>query len=386
MKRVKMNERPGWKGLAEEVGFKFHTIDGDLYWDESRAYALTLRQIEDDLESPTAELEQMCYAVVSRVVESEELLARLCIPQSFWQLVQASWNRRDKNLYGRFDFSYNGTGPAKLLEYNADTPTSLYESAVFQWWWLEQAMEQGIIPRGCDQFNSLEEKLIDAFRRFDLKGMLHFACTTESEEDKGTVTYLEGLAQQAGLKTNLLDMQQIGVDAQGRFTDLSDRVIVNLFKLYPWEWLIADDFGVHLLRDQTTIIEPTWKLILSNKGMLPLLWEMFPSHPNLLPAYFADDTAGLSNLGSTYVRKPLFSREGANVEVVTFGKTTVAVDGPYGAEGYIVQAFHPLPKFDESYALIGSWVVAGQPAGIGIREDTSIVTKNTSRFVPHFIQ
>ena len=135
MKRVKMNERPGWKGLAEEVGFKFHTIDGDLYWDESRAYALTLRQIEDDLESPTAELEQMCYAVVSRVVESEELLARLCIPQSFWQLVQASWNRRDKNLYGRFDFSYNGTGPAKLLEYNADTPTSLYESAVFQCPW-----------------------------------------------------------------------------------------------------------------------------------------------------------------------------------------------------------------------------------------------------------
>jgi glutathionylspermidine synthase len=36
-------------------------------------------------------------------------------------------------LYGRFDLAYRGDGPPKLLEYNADTPTALFEAAVVQW-------------------------------------------------------------------------------------------------------------------------------------------------------------------------------------------------------------------------------------------------------------
>ena len=35
--------------------------------------------------------------------------------------------------------------------------------------------------------------------------------------------------------------------------------------------------------------------------------------------------------------------------------------------------------------MIGSWLVASQPCGIGIREDTSLVTGNNARFVPHII-
>ena len=90
-----------------------------------------------------------------------------------------SWANGERNLYGRMDFCYDGTGPAKLLEYNADTPTSLYESSIFQWVWLEQAMEQGIVPAGADQFNSLHERLVDALGRIGVGGVLHLACARD---------------------------------------------------------------------------------------------------------------------------------------------------------------------------------------------------------------
>ena len=60
---------------------------------------------------------------------------------------------------------FDGTGPAKLLEYNADTPTSMFEAAVFQWTWLEQAIERNIIPKRADQFNSIHERLIEAWKK-----------------------------------------------------------------------------------------------------------------------------------------------------------------------------------------------------------------------------
>ena len=132
-------------------------------------------------------------------------------------------------------------------------------------------------------------------------------------------------------------------------------------------------------------LEPPWKAILSNKGLLPLLWRFNAGHPNLLPAYFEGEpgAAALGSGGS--VRKPLVSREGANVEWHGADGSRLAVEGPYGAEGSIVQALHPLPCFAGNHTVVGSWVVGGQPAGLGIREDSSPITRDTSRFVPHAI-
>jgi glutathionylspermidine synthase len=315
MQRVPVAEREDWKETARAHGFHFHSIDDDPYWDESAYYRFTLRQIEDDLEDPVEDIEKMCFAVVERAVKDEEILRRLAIPEVFWDHVRDSWFNRHRNLYGRMDFSYDGHGPAKLLEYNADTPTTLYESSIFQWTWLEQAMERGLIPDGSDQFNSLHERLLDALARFGIQGPLHVACARDSEEDKGTVEYVEDCARQAGLDTHLVYMEDIGIDGHGQFTDLDDRYITTLFKLYPWEWIMAEDFGLQVLTSETRFIEPAWKAILSNKGALALLWEMFEDHPNLLPTYFADDPRA-SALASTYVTKPLLSREGQNIEIV----------------------------------------------------------------------
>lgn len=386
MDRIAVEPRPDWQSQAEAQGFVFHTMHGAPYWDETRAYRFSLAEIETEIEDPTAALERMAYAVVERAVTEPGLLARLRIPEDFHDLVRASWRRGDRNLYGRFDFAYGAGGPAKLLEYNADTPTSLFESAVFQWIWLEQMMERGDLPKGADQFNSLHERLIDAFRRFGIAPhVLHLAAVTSSPEDRGTVEYLADCAAQAGLETQLIDMTAIGVDGEGRFTDLDDAVITHLFKLYPWEFMVQEPFGRHLLADRTAVIEPAWKMVLSNKGLLPLLWEMFEGHPNLLPAWFADEAGEPWRDLEGVVRKPIFSREGANVEIRRGAAVVAATDGEYGAEGYIVQAHHPLAMNGDDYAVLGAWTVAGEPAGLGIREDASPITKDLSRFVPHFI-
>jgi glutathionylspermidine synthase len=384
MRRIVCAERDDWQATAAATGFDFHSEDGQRYWDERAYYAFSLDEIEHQIEAPTGEINAMCLELVARAVGDERLLRLLKIPEAFWILIAASWQRRDRSLYGRIDLRFDGIGPAKLLEYNADTPTSLFEAAVFQWTWLEQAIERQIIPKRADQFNSLHERLIDAWKTVADGRRLHLAGTLQSAEDAGTLYYLADVAQQAGLNTSLIDIAAIGLRGDGSFVDLDDQVIELAFKLYPWEWMFRETFGANLKGASTRWIEPPWKAILSNKGILPLLWSMFPGHPNLLPAYFDDEEAAAS-LGTSYVRKPLYSREGANVTLVSAGSPIDQQPGPYGAEGFIRQALAPLPEFSGQHPVLGSWIVDGTPCGLSIREDDNPITGNMSRFVPHAI-
>ncbi len=384
MQRIACPERDDWRVTAESVGFDFHTIDGELYWDERAYYAFTLEEIERQIEAPTAEIDAMCLELVGKAVDDEKYLRRLNIPEAYWPLISDSWHSDQPSLYGRLDLCFDGSHPAKLLEYNADTPTSIFESAVFQWTWLEQAIERRIIPKRADQFNSIHEQLIAAWKKLGGTHHLHLAGMLESSEDSGTLAYLEDTARQAGLSTTMLDIEQIGLSDDHRFLDLDNRPIEVAFKLYPWEWMFHDAFGAEIAKAPTRWIEPPWKAILSNKGVLPLLWEMFPGHPNLLPAWFEDDPQA-AQLGTSFVRKPLFSREGANVTLVSAGSTLMEHEGPYGAEGFIRQALAPLPNFSGQYAVIGSWLVDHTPCGLSVREDENPITGNTSRFLPHAI-
>jgi glutathionylspermidine synthase len=384
MRRIVCPERDDWQVTADACGFDFHTIDGERYWDERAYYAFTLDQIERQIEQPTGEIDAMCLELVGRVIDDDRYLRRLKIPDAFWPLISESWHRDDLSLYGRLDLSFDGQGPAKLLEYNADTPTSIFEAAVFQWTWLEQAAERRIIPANADQFNSIHERLIEAWRKLCRGRHLHLTGMTGNAEDAGTLAYLEDTAAQAGLHTTLIDIEAIGLRDDGRFVDLDDRPIELAFKLYPWEWMFHDSFGTALSKAPTDWIEPPWKAILSNKGVLALLWEMFPNHPNLLPAFFEDEP-NAAQLGTSFVRKPIYSREGANVTLVSAGVTLVEQEGPYGAEGFIRQALAPLPEFAGQYPVLGSWLVDHTPCGLSIREDENPITGNGSRFLPHAI-
>lgn len=384
MKRIAVQERPDWRAKATEFGFNFHTMYGEPYWCEDAYYQFTMAQVEQ-IEDATAELHQMCLKVVERVINSDELMAKFQIPKHVWGFVRASWRTQQPSLYSRLDLVYDGINPPKLLENNADTPTSLYEAAFFQWLWLEDQIAAGQLPAGADQFNSMQEKLIARFGELKNQhgfSLLHFACCQDTEEDRGTVQYLQDCALEAGLASEFLYIEEIGLGERGQFTDPQDQVISNLFKLYPWEFMFRETFSTKLEDAGVRWLEPAWKAIISNKALLPLLWEMFPNHPNLLESYFAQDAHPPMN---SYVIKPLFSREGANVRIIENGKELARADGPYGKEGMIVQEYCPMPRFNDSYTLIGSWLINDQPCGIGLREDKALITQDLSRFYPHSI-
>lgn len=383
MRRLEVSPRPDWRATAREEGFHFFHLDGQDYWDEGACFAFSLDEIEGEIEAPSAELHGICLDLVGEAAGDETILHRLGIPEAYFDVVARSWRDREPTVTGRFDLAYDGTGPAKLLEYNADTPTGLYEAAVFQWKWLEDAKRLGIVPDASDQFNSLHERLIEAYGHLAKGSLLHFTCDRTSIEDFGTLAYMMDCATQGGQRVKFLDLKEIGRDAQGRFSDQDDLVIDVLTKLYPWEWLFADEFGPLIANAGTRFIEPAWKAALSTKAILPLLWERHPGHPNLLPAFFEED--GRAGELTRYVRKPIFSREGANTTLVEVGTDIASTGGLYGREGYVIQETARLFTSPHGHAVTGSWIIAGQPGGIGMREDISPITGNMSRFIPHLI-
>lgn len=191
-----------------------------------------------------------------------------------------------------------------------------------------------------------------------------------------TTNYLRDTAIQAGLKTQYIEIDAIGWNArQQAFVDERERPMATIFKLYPWEWMVREKFGRYLLQNSARWLEAPWKMLLSNKALLVVLWELFPNHPLLLPAFFEPSFAN-------YVRKPILGREGANTQIVMSGAVLQETSGGYGAP-WVYQQYHTLPEFNGNYPVIGSWMINGHACGIGIREESNRITTNKSRFVPH---
>ncbi|MBI5522814.1 MAG: glutathionylspermidine synthase family protein [Desulfarculus sp.] len=380
MIRIATTPRTDWTSKVEALGLLYHSQEGRPYWNESACYLFDTGEIAA-LEEAVNQLSEMCLAACQHIIDHDRF-ADLGIPPKAIDLITRAWEQEPPSLYGRFDLAYSGAGaPPKLLEYNADTPTALLEAAVVQWHWLQECHP------GSDQFNSIHERLLGKWRELKQGGylpgdLLHFACLPNAE-DVVTANYLRDLADQAGIPTDFLYMAQIGFDpGRGIFVDQYERPISSLFKLYPWEWMLDDKFSVHLhsTASATTWIEPIWKMLLSGKGILALLWELYPDHPYLLPAYL-DGPRRLER----WVRKPLWGREGANVSVVRGGQVMEETPGEYGRGGWVFQDWRELPVFDGWRPVLGCWVVDHQAAGLGIRESRGWVTQGDSPFVPHCI-
>jgi glutathionylspermidine synthase len=375
MKRITTKPRNNWQSEVEKLGFGFHTSNVP-YWDESVYYEMDMSEVLF-IEKATAELWDLCLGAVQHVIDNN-LYSRFNIPEWIIPQIEKSWTEDYPAIYGRFDLCYKN-GELKMLEFNADTPTSLYEAGIVQWFWLQD------FDKNKDQFNSVHEKLIAYWKylkNYLNPGTLHFTCLKETLEDLTNIEYMRDCAIQAGLETKLVFIDDLGWDdANKQFVDLEDEPVKNIFKLYPWEWLLGDDFGKHIPEDSNRAlwIEPAWKMILSNKAILPVLWELYPDCPYLLAAYFEEGK--LAN----YVKKPILSREGANIDLVMNTISLQKTGGEYGAEGFIYQDMFTLPNFSDHYPVIGSWVIGQEPAGMGIREADSFVTDNKSRFVPHLI-
>lgn len=411
MQRVSLKPRDGWQARVEEQGLLYHSPEAmkpATYWDESAAYRFTAAEV-DTLEAAANELQEMCLAAAQEII-SKQRYAELAIPDAAVPLIEWAWEQEPPAIYGRFDIAWGGAGsgfgsgePPKLLEYNADTPTSLVEAAVVQWQWMEDMA--AVLPGGKpDQFNSIHERLIAKWK--DVKGYLkepvYFTAlefdeptpqqAREAAEDYLTVTYMRDTAQQAGLLTEHIALQDVGWNEErGCFVDLDlhENRMESIFKLYPWEAMLNEEFGPHALETyrEMTWVEPIWKMLLSNKGILPVLWQLYPDHPLLLPAYF-ENHGDRGNL-SAYVRKPLLSREGANVRIVRPNGQTVETPGPYGDGPFIRQAIAPETDFrnaagERRWPVLGLWMIDQECGGMGIRESGGPVTDNLSSFVPHW--
>ncbi len=374
MRRIVGTARDGWQKIVEGQGLIYHHTQGRPYWDESVHYEFSAAQV-DVLEAATNELQARCLDA-GQVIIDQNRFAEFGIPESAVPHIVKTWNDEPPAIYGRFDFIYDGINPPKMLEYNADTPTALIEAAVIQWFWKEDVF------KGSDQFNSIHERLVAKWKELKsyLNGTMYFASMPHKHaEDLMNTSYLRSTAIEADLETDALFMTDIGWDG-ARLVDLADQPIRSIFKLYPWEWLIHEKFGAHALDTMGDVqwMEPIWKMMWSNKALSALLWELFPNHPNLLPTFYDDH--GIAS----FVKKPKLSREGGNVEVVRNGQTVTANDGDYGAEGFVFQQF--VEPVNEFHPIIGSWVIDGQSAGIGIRESSELVTGNSCRFVPHLFR
>lgn len=408
MRRLYGKARLGWEAEIETQGLVYNKTavpGGEVrsYWREDVFYDFTSQEI-DRLADATDQLFAACVEAGDVALADDRLLDRMHVPRQARDLLRATWEHEPPSIYGRFDLHWDGTGSPRLLEFNADTPTSLVEAAVVQWSW---HLETG---QGADQWNQLDDRLIAAWQRnlarweseHGHKPRVHLAWTSgdDSGEDWMTVAYLADCVTRAGYEAVVLTTEQIGLDTgDARFYDHQGRRIEVVFKLYPWEWLLDDPYGPSVLADLrrpggTTWIEPIWKMLWANKGLLPLLWQRYSTDPVLsrllLPAYFADDPRAAELTGTGFARKPLLGREGSNVELVApGGEVLEGRGGRYGAEGWVVQQLCPLPDFagpdGPHHPVLGTWVVDGEAAGLGIRESDGLITDDLSFFVPHTI-
>jgi glutathionylspermidine synthase len=390
MLRKNFKKRADYADRLDQIGFQYHSVlssDNERYWTEGVAYEFTLERIEE-IESASESLHGICMETVRDIVESGDYPDGFKLNDGSKSLIERSWKNGDIHIYGRFDLLVEPSGAIKMYEYNADTPTALLEAAVAQWQWLEEAED---VPHS-DQFNSIHEKLVARWNQ--AKGQISdptlytLATKNGPYEDWGNLEYLADTAMQGGWQVHIEEIENVGYDAQTRdFVDAAGNSIDYAFKLYPWEWMIEEEFGEYIIAASTKWFEPPWKMLLSNKAVLPVLWKRYPNHPNLLPAYFEGEKPA-TNFQYMFVKKPILGREGANIQLSgTFADTLV--DGShhspeYDSSGYVYQEYAPLPNFQGKHPVVGSWIVGDEAAGIGIREDNTIISGNGSHFVPHY--
>ncbi|KAK3303893.1 glutathionylspermidine synthase [Chaetomium strumarium] len=415
MRRVQVDKRPNATRLVQSQGLVYSKSPApgdtsDPYWPDDRYYSFTTDEIAL-LEKAGQEVFDMCCEAAEYLVEHPDIItSKMAIPAFALKQIIESWNREPAwgSVYGRFDVCFGGLDHPdprlrvpKFYEFNADTPTSLVEAASIQWLWLEQT------GHGNDQLNSITERLIEAWKRnltlieqqLGHRVKVHFAVARgePTGEDAMNTTLLMDTCQQAGWRTKTMFMDQIALSRKdGRFYDQEGEHIDVIFKLYPWEYMVEQKFGEACFKDMENIggtvwIEAPYKMLWSNKALFAILWKLFKDDPRsqwLLPTYFEDEApASLTK----FARKPIFAREGADVVLQADGRVIQdATTGDYGKEGYIVQELALLPEFKDErgvsyYPVLGLWLVDGDVAGMGIREDKTPITTNGSMFIPHSI-
>ena len=380
--------------FLDSIGFLWHTEkDASSY--VSNNFVIISEQEAEAFYEATNELYEM-YTKATQYVIDNNLFHELNIPFNLVEIIKESWNNKVHwHLYGRFDLAGGIDGkPIKLIEFNADTPTALFETAIIQWAMLKF--------NGYDetkQFNSLYEAIGDNFKRIitldsdiedfskhyeKLNWKILFSSIAGSLEEEHTTRLLQHIANEIGFQTKFAYVEDVEFSDDG--ISLDNELYEFWFKLIPWEEIGIQEGELavilrELLENQKVIIfNPAYTLLFQSKGMMKILWDLFPNHPLLLETSFEP----LQN--KKQVEKMCFGREGANVAIVDENNSLeLKTDGEYGNFKPIYQEYVEFPKDSD-----GNYYQAGvfhsyEACGLGFRKGGKILDNN-SKFVGHIVE
>ncbi|KAG5501073.1 hypothetical protein GH5_04666 [Leishmania sp. Ghana 2012 LV757] len=345
------------------------------------------------------QLHAIFLEATAQVIESDEKLRLFSIPEEFWPRIRHSWAHQQTYISGRFDFAFNNeTLELKCFEYNADSASTLLECGRIQQKWAESVGldKQGTRGSGF----AVERNLKMAWTYSGATGRVHF-CVDQEREEQYTALYCMQAAEATGLEGKLCILfDEFSFDDEGHIVDSDGVRVRNVWKTWMWESAITDYYAARKERGEDwkpspkdkvrlcdlllgydwdiLYFEPMWKVIPSNKAILPMIYHNHPEHPAILRAeYELSDELRVCG----YAKKPIVGRVGSNV-TITYGDGGVHAEsgGNYGKRNMIYQQLFPLTKQDDYYAIIGGWMIGDAFSGTGIREDKSIITGVESPF------
>ncbi|MFA5454167.1 MAG: glutathionylspermidine synthase family protein [Sulfurimonas sp.] len=390
---VKLSKiRPLKNEQLEELGFTWHTDSDSSGYISDTLVKITQNEAEAYYETVN-ELYDM-YTEAAQYVVENNLFFELGIPFNLIDAIKKSWeNDVHWHVYGRFDLAGGmDSKQIKLIEFNADTPTSLFETALLQWALLkENGMDED------KQFNNVYESIKQNFRRlitlFDETELFDeryegwkilFSSIHGNDEEEATTRLLQQIATDAGFNTGFEYLENVKFDEEGIY-DRDDNKYEYWFKLYPWEDIAVDEPELattltNIMQNQNAIIlNPAYTLLFQSKGMLKILYDLFPDSPYLLKTSF-EPLKGIK-----HVEKSVFGREGANIKIVDADGTILnEQEGPYGNYKKVYQEYVDFNKDEDGSKYQAGVFFAYEACGMGFRKGGEIMN-NMSKFVGHVL-
>ena len=377
----------------ESLGFVWHTDSDESSYVSNELVVLTEAEAEAYYEA-TNELYDMYVEAAEHVVQNN-LFHEIGIPFNLVEVIKESWeNDVHWHLYGRFDLAGGVDGrPIKLLEFNADTPTALFETSIIQWAMLKKNnLEEG------RQFNGLYEALVDNFKRLvileeDVSNFEErydgwkflFTSVRGNSEEENTVRLLQHIANEAGYKTEFAFMDDVEFDEEEGIS-YQDENYELWFKLIPWEDIALEESDLAMIlkniieNKKAILFNPAYTLLFQSKGLLKILWDLYPNHPLLLESSFEPLE------GQKQVRKPIFGREGGSISILDEdGDVIEHVDDDYDNHKMIYQAYTELATDVQGDSYQAGVFYAYEACGLGFRKGGKILD-NMSKFVGHIIK
>ncbi len=377
----------------ESLGFVWHTDSDESSYISDELVVISEGEAEAYYEA-TNTLYDMYIEAAEYVVE-HNLFHEIGIPFNLVEVIKESWeNDVHWHLYGRFDLAGGVDGkPIKLLEFNADTPTALFETAIIQWAMLKKS---GLEEKS--QFNALYESLVNNFKRlvtleedvstfeerYDGWNFL-FTSVKGNSEEENTVRLMQHIATEAGFETEFAYIDDIEFSAEdGIFYQHKNYEL--WFKLIPWEDIALEESDLamlltNIIKNQKAIIfNPAYTLLFQSKGLLKILWDLYPNHPLLLESSFEPLQ------GKKQVQKPIFGREGGSITILDEEANQLAhAKGDYDSHKMLYQAYTELSTDVQGLSYQAGVFYAYEACGLGFRKGGKILD-NMSKFVGHIVQ